>query len=320
MDMIAALLHYLGIMICLAFAASGVALGQGIAGGTAIQSLSRQELSLSPIRRALLVGMAFLESGSIFALVASFIYLFNMPFEPTVASGLAVLGAGIAMGISACVVGVASGRVVAAASQAMARQPLQAHKITSLMTLTQMLLEAPAVFAFILCFLVRSKLTPDMSIGFGVQLCLAGIVLGMSSIGPAIGQSIFAANACQAVGLNIDMFARIFSFSFIIQAIIETPIIFALLLSLGMVMMPLGHVALSTLVPALVGATCAFGLGSLGAAIGSGVVAARSVAGMVAEPSQYTVLVRTTLICTAVIDTALIYSFIIAVFLFRSCM
>ena len=321
MEFLAGLMHYGGIIICMAVSSGGIAIGQGIAGGGGAQGLSRQELAQPPVRRAILIGLAFIETGSVFALVASLMFLFNMPFEPTVASGLAVLGVGMGMGISACVVGIASGFVVASAIKAMARQPFKANKIASLMMLAQMLLEAPAVFSFILCFLVRGFLTPTMTVVNGLAFGLAGLILGLASIGPAIGQSLFASNACEAVGINIDMFPRIFSFAFVVQAIIGTPIIFGLLLALSMsLMLNPANMVVADAVSALLGATCAFGLGSIGAGIGSGFVAARAVRSMVEEPEQYTILLRTTIICQAVIDTALIYSLIVAFFLLRQCM
>ena len=321
MEFIAQLLHYGGIIFCMAFASGGVAVGQGIAGGGGAEGLSRQQLAEPPVRRAVLVGLAFIETGSVFALVCSLLYLFKMPFTPTLASGLAVCGVSIGMGVSACIVGIASGFVVLNAINAMARQPFKANKIASLMMLTQMLLEAPAVFAFILCFLVRSFLAPDMSVVTGLAFGLAGVILGLASVGPAIGQSLFASSACTAVGTNIDMFPRIFSFAFVVQAIIETPIIFGLLLALSMtLMLKTSDVPVADAVAALLGATCAFGFGSIGAGIGSGFVAARAARSMVEEPEQYTVLLRTTIICQAVIDTALIYSLIIAFFLLRQCM
>ena len=118
------------------------------------------------------------------------------------------------------------------------------------------------------------------------------------------------------------MFPRIFSFAFVVQAIIETPIIFGLLLSLTMVLMLKGGngASFSDTVSLLIGSSLAFGLGSIGAGIGSGYVAARAARSMVEEPEQYTILLRTTIICQAVIDTALIYSLIVSFFLLRQCM
>lgn len=306
------LLHYIGIVWCMAFAALGVAIGQGIAAAHACQALSRQELAVGPVRRSLLIGLAFLESGCVFSLVICLLFLFNMPFTPTLASGLAVFGAGFGLGTAACVVGIASGFVVASSVEAMARQPFLASRISSFTMLAQMLLEAPTVFAFILCFLIKNGLSADMSLALGVQLMVGGIIIGLCSIGPAIGQSIYASRACDAMGRSPDMYGRMFSFSFVVQAIIETPIIFALLLALIIMMRGPITMPLAEYIALLAGAAAAFGLGSTGAAVGTGYVAGRAVTCMGATPEQYTAILRMTIFCQAVIDTALIYSLITA--------
>lgn len=312
MALIAHLLHYGGIVWCMAIAAAGVAFGQGVAAAHACQALSRQELAVNPVRRFLLIGLAFLESGCVFALVVSLLFLFNTTFTPTLASGLAVFGAGFGLGTAACIVGIASGFVVAQSVEAMARQPFFASKLVSFTMLAQMLLEAPAVFGFILCFLIKNGLSPDMTVAYGAQLMIGGIIIGLCAIGPAIGQAIYASRTCEAMGRNPDMYSRMFSFSFVVQAIIETPVIFALLLALIIMMRGATTMPLAEYVTLLSSAAFVFSFGSTGAAIGAGHVASRAVTCMAQTPEQYTALLRMTIFCQAVIDTALIYSLITA--------
>lgn len=321
MEPLGTFLYYLGVTLPTMLAAIGVAIGQGVAGGGSASGQSRQTLAQPPIQQATLVGLGVLETGGVFALVISILFLFNVPFPPTVPLGIAMCGIGFGMGFSACMVGLFTGRVILAATAAMARQPLEAKKVSTFMMLAQMLMEAPAVFSFIICFLVRSKMVPDMTIAQGIQYAVGGLILGFASIGPVIGQSLFATRACESIGTNVELFPRIFSFAFVVQAIIETPVIFGLLLSLSMVLLVSGnHLPFYDFISALIGVNLAFGLGSIGAGIGSGFVASRAVRGMVNDPDQYPALFRTTLVCQGVIDTALIYSVVIAFFLLKPCM
>jgi F-type H+-transporting ATPase subunit c len=321
MEQLGVFLYYLGVILPTTLAAIGVAIGQGSAGVGSVDGQSRQILAQPPIQQATLVGLGVLETGGVFSLVISMLFMFNVPFEPTLPLGIAMCGIGFGMGFSACMVGLFTGRVIVAATAAMARQPLQAKKVSSFMILAQMLMEAPVVFSFIICFLVRSKMVPDMTLAQGIQYAIGGVILGLASIGPVVGQSLFATRACESIGINIDLFPRIFSFAFVVQAIIETPIIFGLLLSLSMVLLVSGNnVPFHDFISALLGVCLAFGLGSIGAGIGSGFVASRAVKGMVNDPEQYPALFRTTLVCQGVIDTALIYSVVIAFFLLRHCL
>jgi len=315
----AEMLHYAGIVLAMAFSACGVAYGQGYAGGWAIVATTRQDLAFIPVWRALLIGLAFIESGGIFALVLSLLFVKGYSFTPTVASGLAVAGAGAGIGIASWIVGIASGRVVAAATGAIARQPFFAEKVLQLMMLAQILLEAPAVFALVIGITIYSKITAGMSLIFGWQLFAGGLLIALGSIGPAIGQAIFSSAACRASGVNIKMYPRIFSFALLTQAIIETPIIFCLLLAILLIIRTISVTPLIEGVSLLMGSTIAFGFGCTGAAVGSGYVAARAVTLMVQEPKQYTILLRVTILCQAIIDTALIYSLITAFLMIKQC-
>ena len=234
MELVSLLIYFIGVALCIVVGAGGVALGQGYAGGIATEGSARQAIGQAPIRQALLIGCAFLESGCVFSLIITLMYLFST--DAVTSSNVAMtLGvAALSMGVVAGIVGAVSGRVVAAAIGAMARQPHESSKILSLMMVAQILLEAPMVFMFIIAFLVKGWAVPTMSLIKSIQLMGASAVFACGTVGPAIGQAMFCRAVSEAVGLNISLYSRIFSFSFIVQAMIETPIIFSLLVSLMM--------------------------------------------------------------------------------------
>jgi len=66
--------------IGLGVAAFGGALGQGQAVGKAVEGIARQPEATSQIQTAMIIGISFIESLTIYALVVALILLFANPF------------------------------------------------------------------------------------------------------------------------------------------------------------------------------------------------------------------------------------------------
>ena len=60
--------------------------------------------------------------------------------------------------------------------------------------------------------------------------------MGLGSLGPAIGQALFARQACRAVGLSRAAYGKVFTLSMLTEALIETPVLFAFVVSIAMVL------------------------------------------------------------------------------------
>ena len=56
-----------------------------------------------------------------------------------------------------------------------------------------------------------------------LRLIASGLCIGIGSIGPAIGLSIFSRAALNGISRNIQAYSKLLSFTFISEAIIETP-------------------------------------------------------------------------------------------------
>ncbi|MEW6516832.1 MAG: ATP synthase F0 subunit C [candidate division FCPU426 bacterium] len=64
----------------LGLAALGGGLGQGIAISKAVEGIARQPEASGPIQTAMIIGISFIESLTIYALVVALILLFANPF------------------------------------------------------------------------------------------------------------------------------------------------------------------------------------------------------------------------------------------------
>jgi len=310
------LLAYLGNVFALAFASIGVALGQGLATFGQLDALERQPMGSEAGFRALIIGLGLTESGAVLALVAVLMSLFNLPsIELTLGSVLAVLGAGLAIGIVAAVVGIASSMSVRESCRSISRQPLFSNKITTFMLLTQSIIEAPIIFAFIIALIIKSEVGNLLSLQQGLRLFSAGLVIALGCIGPSIGQAIFVKDASKSVGLNKMAYNKIFPFSLFNQAIIETPVIFSFFVSFLLIYWPVSHEAIFMAAIVSVGAAISMGIGSLGAGISTGYVASKACLAIAANPDSYTTVLRIALISIAIIESTVIYSFIVALFM-----
>lgn len=312
-------LHYMGIALAVCLSAFGVALGQGMAGGCATEALSRQELGHSPVRKGLLLGLIFIESGGIFALVTAIMFFVQGTDGLTMPMARATFGACICVGIAAAVVGFSLGRVSQEGYAAIARQPLLSVKVTQMMILTQILLETISVFAFVMAILIRARLSPTLTEMQGWQCFFGALMVGLGAIGPALGQARFSSAACRAVGLNMGMYGRIFSYALIAQVIVETPIVFSVIMGMLMSMKTISVTPLFEACAAMAGAVIAFSVGAIGASRGCGNVGANAVLAMARKPVEHGSVFRTALLSKTIIETAVVYSLIISFLLFTRC-
>lgn len=309
------LLHYLAAILPILLGALGAGIGLGIASLGVEEAMTRQPTGHAQSFRALIIGLALIESGAIVALVTSLLTLFSRNAHTTFPYAFAELGMSLAVGCSAAAICIASSFVVKAAAQAISRQPLFAPKTITFMLISQSIIEAPVIFAFITALLIRNQLTPNISLPEALRLFSSGLVIALGCIGPSIGQALFSSAACKSIGINTRIYNKIFPYALLNQAVIETPMIFCLLFSFLILFKPITGAALTILPIKYLIASCTMSIGALGPAIGIGVVASRSCYHIALEPSSYTVIARATLLAIAFIESSVVYALIIAMLL-----
>ncbi len=127
----------------------GSGLGEGIAAGRACEGVARNPDAVGPVTRTMLVGQAIAESPSVFALVVALLLLF-VPHEfVSWLSVVAVLSAGLCIGLGALGSGLGEGIAAGFASQGVARRPEAIGAITRTMLVGQAIAESPCVFALV---------------------------------------------------------------------------------------------------------------------------------------------------------------------------
>ena len=310
------LLHTLAVVIAIVLGGIGSGIGQGIAGLGALQAMARQSTGNDQILRTMILGLALIESGVILSLVITFMILFGGASVISVPAGLCELGMGLAIGISAAAVSIASSFAVKAACQSIARQPFFHQKIVTLMLLSQSITSAPGVFAFVIALLIKVKISDTTTIAEGIKLLAAGLAVGIGSIGPSIGQGIFSQSSCTAVGLKKESFSKLLTFSLLSQAVVQTPLIFCLIIAILLIFKPIAP-STSPFIAAVLSFSPMFAIsvGSMGSAIALGHAASKNCKYISMDEKNYPLFVRTSLLAQAIIESAAIYALIVALIL-----
>lgn len=304
-------LHYITIALAVGINGLSVGIGEGLATYSALQAMNNQPKAKSEIQTAAIMGMALIETAAIMGIAVSIMLLYGTPVEiKTLYFSLSEIGITLAICLTGAVIGIVSAWPAQTSCFAIARQPLQHKMIMRMMLITQSIIQTPIIFGFIIAMFIKAQAPFAASLGDSLRLIASGLCIGLGSIGPAIGLAAFAKTACASFGVNKQAYNKLLPFTFISQAIIETPVIFALVISL---------ILASSVAPlndiqgvALLATGLCMGLGTIGAGISSGKTAAAACKEIALEPQNYSLLSKTSMFAQGLIDTCAIYALLVA--------
>lgn len=305
-------LHYLAIGLAIALASIGSGIGQGIGAFSSVGSLSRQTLGNDQVFRSMIIGLAFIESGVILALVISLMMLFGSTESITWGIAIAEIGIALMIGVAATAISISSGYAVKSSAISISRQPFFSQKILTLMLVTQSMMEAPVVFSFVMALILKSQFSSTLSIFMGIKFLAASTSLTLGSIGPCLGQGIFASSSCSAVGLNRAAYAKLLPFSIINGAVIQTPLIFSLLLSILIVFYPIPELNPTSAVISFCIIAFTIGCGAFGTSTAAGFVGSKTAKQIALNIENYSILFRSNILAQAFIESSVIYALIVS--------
>ncbi|EKD49054.1 MAG: ATP synthase F0, C subunit [uncultured bacterium] len=306
--------HFGTIALTAAINAIGVGIGQGITSKNAIESMNQQPAAADEIRNTAIMGMALSETASIMGTFISILLLLQTrAVANSYYSSLAEIGIAFAICCTGLVLGLVSALPARAACMAVARQPFFSREITRFMMIVLSLLQTPIIFGFIVALFIQSQAGLVTTMRDALRLVASGMCIGLGSIGPAIGLSLFAEKACQGIGKNRDAYGSVFSFTLISQAIIETPIIFSLIVSISLLFLvpELEQEDLLNGITLLAAGLCT-GIGTFGPGISSGKTATAAVEQIAINPELQATLSRVTIFSQGLIESSAIYAVLIS--------
>ena len=307
-------IHY-GVIACAIITNSiSVGISQGLTSHSALRAINKQPSAKNDIMRVAIIGMTLIETVAILALLVAILLLVNTSTEgDNYFEHVSEIGIGIAISITGFVVGLASSIPAQAACNAVARQPLFTQKIFGFMLMTQVLIQTPIISALIVSLFIQGQAGAATIMNDSLRLIAAGLCIGIGSIGPAIGLSIFSKAALDGLSKNTKSYSKLLSFTFISEAIIETPIIFCLIISiilLFVVQKPVTDNLIEGII--FIAAGLCTGLGTFGPGISSGLTGAAACTQIAQKPENHSILSNTSMLAQGLIETVVIYSVLLS--------
>ncbi|HAU30033.1 MAG: hypothetical protein UV79_C0005G0020 [candidate division TM6 bacterium GW2011_GWF2_43_17] len=302
---LAPILHIAATGITLLAPLTAVSISQSLSARASIDTINQQPGALDSIRKTMILTLAITETSAIFSLLTAIFIMLSPCFS--IAEGLGYLGMAFAMAIPATTVGFMSNFAIKNAVKSLGRLPSIYSKLTTLLLLVLTVPQTPVIFGFVSALLMRAYIFPEMTISSGIRLLSSGCLVGFGSIGPSIGILLLGSQACYSMGLVKNLYERILSFIFISQAVIETPFLFALVVSFLIAFLPFDPWASKAIATAVI-----ISLATCLAGIGSGWIARIACEQIAQNAKMTTALSRTSLLGQTFVDTNVIYATLIA--------
>lgn len=314
---LASILHYGSIVCVVATSSLSVSIGEGFATLAALRAIERQPGARSEILRAHILGAALIEGSAIFGLLIAILLVGWIPSGTMLLrSSIAETGIGIAMSMICGVLGFVSGFPITTACNSIARQPFMSQKIVSFMIMSQALLQTPLIAALLVCAFISLQIPALQTNLDGIRLLAAGLTIGLGCIGPTIGLALCARESLRAISISKRLYNKILSFTLLSEAIIETPVIFSLVVSFLILFLvhPLAHIDILR-GTALVSAAFACGIGTFGPGIASGNTAKNAVIAFANNHDNHSDITKMSFLAQGIIETSVIYATLIAILL-----
>lgn len=140
--------------------ASGLgAIGSGLGGGLVAQAscdgIARQPLTATPVTNVMLLGQAVTQTTAIYGLLVAFILMFkSFPAADSIAPAMALLGAGLCMGIGAIGPGIGEGFTARSAVDWIARNERATGDLTRVMLVGQAVAESTGIYSLVVALVL----------------------------------------------------------------------------------------------------------------------------------------------------------------------
>ncbi len=305
-------LYFIAVASVVAITSIAVGWGESVICKEALNCINIQPSAKTEINKAMLLGTALTETSAIIGLVIGII-LFSKSID-SVYMGLPLLGIAIAIVLPGFTAGIYSATPISQACHAITRQPFFSNKIINTMLITTSFIQTPVIFGFIIALFIFYQMPHCTNQTQAIALLASGLSIGVGSIGSIIGLSHYARAACASIGYNRNAYFRVITFTFISQALVETPVIFALITALLILNTNISHASWVSSI-ALISAALCTGISNIAPSISSGKTAATACEKITMNPEQYSQISKASLIAQGMLDSFAIYGWAISLFI-----
>ncbi|MBL0716475.1 MAG: ATP synthase F0 subunit C [Desulfosarcina sp.] len=131
--------------------AIGSGIGEGLVAESACAGIARQPATAAPVTNMMLLGQAVTETTAIYGLLVSFIMMFKVfPVADSIAPAMALLSAGLCMGIGALGPGIGEGITAGGAVKWIARNEKSSASTIRVMLVGQAVSESTGIYALVI--------------------------------------------------------------------------------------------------------------------------------------------------------------------------
>ena len=145
----------LGAGIAIGLGAIGSGIGSGVVAESSCEGIARQPLAITPVTNVMLLGQAIAQTPAILGLLISFILIYKgFPATDSLASSMALLAAGICMGVGAIGPGIGEGIASGGGVKAIARNQELIGVITRSMLVGMAVAESTAIYSMVIALVL----------------------------------------------------------------------------------------------------------------------------------------------------------------------
>ena len=306
----------LGAGLAMGFGGIGSGIGSGFPSGEACMAMTRQPEKTGNLTTVMLIGAAVCQTPAILAMVIALMLMFVSFGDPAPVKSMALIGAGLCMGLGAIGSGAGSGIPGGAACRGIGEQPEAQAALTTNMLVGAAVCQTPAIFAMVIALMLIFVNFGDVPYNpYWAAFLGAGISTGLAAIGSGYGGGMAAGASCDGIARNPRTVGVVTTTMLVGQAVAQTAVIFGLLISF--VLLFKVHPEATAIAPAaaLLAAGICMGFGGIGPGFGNGIAAASAIVWVARNDENAGLLMRMMLVAQAVSQSTAIYSMVIALVL-----
>jgi ATP synthase F0 subunit c len=145
----------LGAGLAIGLGAIGSGIGGGVVAEASCEGIARQPLTIQSVTNVMLLGQAIAQTPAILGLLVSFILIYKgFPATDSLAPSMALLGAGICMGVGAIGPGIGEGIASSGGVKAIARNQGLIGVITRSMLVGMAVAESTAIYSMVIALVL----------------------------------------------------------------------------------------------------------------------------------------------------------------------
>jgi F-type H+-transporting ATPase subunit c len=226
----------LGASLAVGVAAFMVCIASSFVVKGAVQSIAREPMFASKIIGFMLVAQSIVEAPVIFAFIVALLVRTNLVETVEWFNALRLFASGLTMALGCIGPSLGQGIFSYAACKSIGINKSVYGKLFPYALINQAVIETPMIFCLLFSLIMLYMPLPQAVGAIGGLKCLVGAcIMGIGALGASIGISYVASRGCYQMALDPTIYALIGRTTLVTAALIESSVIYALIIALLLV-------------------------------------------------------------------------------------